>query len=173
VWRIPRPSILGMRRAWRGVRCDKYRTSRGDGHDFFLPRRAARIFARYSARVSAIAARRVSNEGNFPSAFSLTTSAANSVGPIFGSFNRLLPSSKSRQASSNFPKEQLQHPSSASTSTLLQRQRFLSPSDRASVRALVDDHLGRLRLFHLRLNVPNNLITQNLQHAVHRREVPS
>jgi hypothetical protein len=39
--------------------------------------------------------------------------------------------------------------------------------------ALVDDHLGRLRLFRLRLNVPNNLITQNLQHAVHRREVPS
>jgi len=54
-------------------------------HAFFLPRRAARIFGTNSRRVSAIAANKVSRLGNFPSAFNLSTSAANSVGPIFGS----------------------------------------------------------------------------------------
>jgi hypothetical protein len=94
-------------------------------HDFFLPRRAARIFSRYSARVSTI-----------------TSSNRSSVGIKFSWCSRIITS-----ASLSVP---------------------------SLVCASVDDHLRRFRLFPFRIDdVPHNLVTQNLQCPIHRREVPT
>src|SRR5258708_33240205 len=79
-----------------------------------------------------------------------------------------------QQVSANFPTEQPQHPSSASMSSLSRHQEVLLLFLGASVPASIDNlRLRGLRLFCLRLDVPNDLVTQNLQCPIHRREVPA